>query len=128
MGMRMKAVVLTCAVLSLLATGCSSKKKPGPGDAGDLTDQKLADGSSLGAYEKGLKPPGGDSGPLRDINFAFDSYELDESARATLRNSADWLKDNGYNPEKVRGVEINNLKNFVGWSKKTQPSSAWLTM
>jgi len=95
MGLRMKAVVVTFAVLSLFAAGCSGKKKPGPGDAGsDLSDQKLPEGSSLDAYQKGLRPPG-DSGPLKDIHFAFDSYELDESARQTLRDSADWLKDNG---------------------------------
>lgn len=101
MGMRMKGVVLTFAVLSVLAAGCSAKKKPGPGDASsDLTDQKLPDGS-LGAYEAGRRPPTGESGPLRDIHFAFDSYELDEAARESLRDSAEWLKDN----PKVR-VEI----------------------
>ena len=29
---------------------------------------------------------------------------------------AGWLKDNGLNPDKVKGVELANLKNFVLWS------------
>lgn len=99
MGMRMKWVVLTFVVLALVATGCSSKKKPGPDDAmSDLTDQKLPDGS-LGAFESGRKPPATDSGPMRDVHFAFDSYELYESSRLVLRETADWLKDN-------RGVRV----------------------
>ena len=30
--------------------------------------------------------------------------------------SAQWLKENGLNPEKAKGVELANLKNFVLWS------------
>jgi peptidoglycan-associated lipoprotein len=103
MGMRLKGLAVSFLVLSFIATvatGCGPKKKPGPGEAGsDLTDQKLP-GSSLEAYESGRRPPG-DSGPLKDIHFAFDSYELDEQARSLLRDNAEWLKDN----PKVR-VEI----------------------
>ena len=104
MRMRWKGWLISFVVLSLItvfATGCGPKKKPGPGDAdSDLTDQKLPEGS-LGAYESGRRLPGGDSGPLKDIHFAFDSYEIDEEARQVLRTNADWLKENS----KVR-VEI----------------------
>ena len=31
---------------------------------------------------------------LKDINFAFDSYKLSDAAKATLQDSADWLKAN----------------------------------
>jgi hypothetical protein len=44
---------------------------------------------------------------------------------AEFHPSAKWLKDNGYNPEKAGCVEINNCKNFVEWSKKTQP---WMVL
>lgn len=30
--------------------------------------------------------------------------------------SAEWLRQNGMNPEKAKGVELANLKNFVTWS------------
>ena len=104
MGMRLKRLAFSLVVLSLVAgfaTGCGPKKKPGPGDAeSGLTDQKLPNGS-LEALESGRRMPSGDTGPLKDIRFAFDSYELDEQARQILRDNSDWLKDN----TKVR-VEI----------------------
>jgi peptidoglycan-associated lipoprotein len=34
------------------------------------------------------------AGPLNDIGFNFDSAALSESARATLKSNADWLKAN----------------------------------
>jgi peptidoglycan-associated lipoprotein len=47
--------------------------------------------SSLDALRRGEIPAGG---PLKDVNFDFDSAALSESARATLRANADWLKAN----------------------------------
>src|SRR5262245_3341412 len=102
MGMRMKGLALSFLVLTLFVGGCGPKKKPGPEDAtSGLSDQKLP-GSSLEAYESGRRPPG-DSGPLKDIHFAFDSYELDEQARQILRDSAEWLKDNSKVPIEIEG-------------------------
>ena len=48
-------------------------------------------GSSLDALRKGEPASGG---PLQDIGYNFDSAALSESARATLRSNADWLKAN----------------------------------
>lgn len=61
---------------------------------------------------------------LKKIKFWVE-YEAKKNGAAEFHVSAGWLKDNGYNPEKARGVEINNLKNFVAWSKKAQP---WMVM
>ena len=47
--------------------------------------------SSLDALRKGEAATGG---PLKDINYNFDSAALAENARATLRANADWLKAN----------------------------------
>jgi peptidoglycan-associated lipoprotein len=47
--------------------------------------------SSLDALRRGEIPAGG---PLKDVNFDFDSAALSEPARATLRANADWLKAN----------------------------------
>ncbi|MGH7793651.1 MAG: peptidoglycan-associated lipoprotein Pal [Candidatus Binatia bacterium] len=47
--------------------------------------------SSLDALRRGESASGG---PLQDIGFNFDSAALSESARATLRANADWLKSN----------------------------------
>ncbi len=35
-----------------------------------------------------------------------------------------WLQDNGFNPEKARGVELGNAANFLGWTKQ-QP---WMVL
>ena len=40
---------------------------------------------------------------------------------AEFHRSADWLKENGYNPDKLDGVEIGNARNFVAWSRQNQP-------
>ncbi|MGE5217700.1 MAG: peptidoglycan-associated lipoprotein Pal [Chloroflexota bacterium] len=47
--------------------------------------------SSLEALRRGEPASGG---PLKDINFSFDSAALSETARATLKTHADWLKGN----------------------------------
>jgi hypothetical protein len=40
---------------------------------------------------------------------------------AEFHPSAQWLRQNGYNPEKAGAVEIANVQNFVQWSRSTQP-------
>ena len=36
---------------------------------------------------------------------------------AEYHPGADWLRENGYNPEKAKGVEIGNAGRFIEWSK-----------
>ena len=48
-------------------------------------------------------PVAGDGGPLADIRFAFDSYSLDEKARATLESNAAWLKEHSSTTVQVEG-------------------------
>jgi hypothetical protein len=57
---------------------------------------------------------------LKKVKFWIE-WQAKKNGAAEFHVSKGWLKDNGYNPEKVGCVEINNLKNFVEWSKKTQP-------
>ena len=49
-------------------------------------------------------------------------WEAKPGGAAEFHPSRDWLKSHGYNPEKAGGVEINNARNFVKWSRTTQPS------
>ena len=51
--------------------------------------------------------------------------EWDSSTKemATYHVSADWLKANGYNPEKAGSVEIENVRNFLKWTREEQPMS-----
>lgn len=52
-------------------------------------------------------------------------WEAKPRGAAEHHPSREWLEANGYNPEKVGDVEINNARNFVDWSRKAQP---WMVM
>lgn len=93
----------------LTAAGCapSATNKPEPGSASSAPSKPAAQSpgegqrgatgesttgqSSLDELQKG-KPP--TSGPLKDIHFSFDRYDLEGEARETLKANADWLKKN----------------------------------
>lgn len=52
-------------------------------------------------------------------------WEARAGGAAEHHPSEAWLKHNGYNPEKAGDVEISNARNFVAWSRGTQP---WMLM
>lgn len=52
-------------------------------------------------------------------------WEAKPKGAAEFHPSAGWLKDNGYNPDKEKCVEINNARSFVKWSRQDQP---WMVM
>jgi len=96
------ALVLSIGVL-FLVSGCSTPavSKPQeaitPQKAGAATQQqakatpsKAPPTSSLEALQKG-KAAGG---PLRDVNFDFDRYDLRPDAREILKGHVAWLKAN----------------------------------
>ena len=64
----------------------TSKEKPATAAA-----KSKAPASSLEARREGKAPA---AGPLKDIYFDFDRYDLKPDARATLKANADWLKAN----------------------------------
>jgi peptidoglycan-associated lipoprotein len=93
------------SILSVLAlSGCASEtaKKPESsasakssastptGKSSGLSSQSQA-GSSLDAHREGKGPA---SGPLKEIRFDFDSYDLTPEARTILKANAAWLKAN----------------------------------
>ncbi len=61
---------------------------------------------------------------LKKVRFWVE-WQTKKNGAAEYHVSRGWLKDNGYNPDKAGGVEINNLTNFVDWSRKTQP---WMVL
>ena len=67
------------------AVQSSAAAKPAP------TTPEANKDSSLEALRRG---EAAGSGPLKDIGFNFDSANLSETARATLKANADWLKAN----------------------------------
>jgi peptidoglycan-associated lipoprotein len=99
-----------CGVLTIFifaALGCSpsatkpdpglasptkpAEKQPGEGQRGTTKESTAQAGSSLDDLREG-KPPA--PGPLKDIFFGFDRYDLEAEARSTLKANADWLKKN----------------------------------
>jgi len=73
-----RAVSVSTFSVMLMACACSKKM----GGAGD--------GSGEGAE----MPMAEDGGPLKDINYAFDSSALSAAAQSTLRDNAKYLLDN----------------------------------
>jgi hypothetical protein len=61
---------------------------------------------------------------IKKVKFWVE-WQAKKNGAAEFHPSKGWLKDNGYNPEKVGGVEINNLANFVDWSHRAQP---WMVL
>ncbi len=104
MGKRLCGVVLLGLLVTLIGVGCSAKKKgAGAGAEGTgVGEEGLGSGGSLERYRQGTLG-GGEEGPLKDVHFAFDSYELDEQARATLRDNGNWLKDHSQTKVEVEG-------------------------
>lgn len=90
-----------------MVAGCASEtaKKPetsasskSPGSSAQTPTGKPAGpssqsqtGSSLDAHREGKGPA---SGPLKEIRFEFDSYDLTSEARSILQANAAWLKSN----------------------------------
>ncbi|HVO27936.1 MAG TPA: peptidoglycan-associated lipoprotein Pal [Candidatus Margulisiibacteriota bacterium] len=96
---------MTLALLIVVAgVGCSSKKKATTSGAagGGVGDEALGSGAgSLEKYKQGLPP--GEEGPLKDVHFAFDSYDLDEESRGVLRDNGNWLKDHSTAKAEIEG-------------------------
>jgi len=101
MGRRLIPLIVCTLLVSFVATGC--KKKVPTGEAGGPPglDENALSGDSLNRAGQGLNP--GENGPLKDIHFAYDSFELDESARQTLQQNSDWLKDHGKAKVEIEG-------------------------
>jgi len=95
MGKQLLAVAVVGLLVAVVGIGCSAKKKgvqAGGTEGAGLGEEGLAGGGSLERYRQGTLGAG-EEGPLKDILFAFDSYELDENARTSLQQNGNWLKD-----------------------------------
>lgn len=106
MGRKVDLRWLVLILTSLTLAGCSSEtaKKPEASTSSKAptslsqapagkspSSSQVPTGSSLDAHREGKAPI---SGPLKEIYFDFDSYDLTSSARSTLQVNAAWLKAN----------------------------------
>jgi peptidoglycan-associated lipoprotein len=91
------------ALALVVAPGCSKKTEspyePAPG-AG--IGEGTVSGSSLDQFKRGTLGEG-QQGPLQDVHFGYDSYELSDNARELLRTNADWLRENPNAKVEVEG-------------------------
>jgi peptidoglycan-associated lipoprotein len=94
--------------LALVATGCSCRTKK----VGDENIGMAAEGDII-----------------KDVNFAFDSYALDATAKTILGNGADWLKANGAKNVQIEGhcdERGTNEYNMALGAKRAQASFNYL--
>lgn len=102
-----RLITILMMVAALAAGGCAKKKKTTALDesttlgGGAGSETGLAEGSSLDRFKRGLGPEEG--GVLKDAHFAYDSYELDGTARDVLAANAEWLKDNARARTEIEG-------------------------
>jgi len=86
--------------------GCSQQTAPKPQettasqkvetkqDPSKAISTKPSQTSSLEALQKGTLGKAANEGPLRDVNFDFDRYDLRPEMREILKGHAAWLKAN----------------------------------
>jgi peptidoglycan-associated lipoprotein len=107
---KMMCYLLMAIVVVTLAGCASSATKPdvgasSAGSAASKADQQAGEGQRGGARESDAARSGSldqlregkspvTSGPLKDVFFEFDRYELRADARDILKGNADWLKKN----------------------------------
>ena len=72
------------------SSAAPASPRPGSGKS-EVSSRKTPAGSSLDALREGKTPA---SGPLKEIYFDFDKYDLSSEARSILKANADWLRAN----------------------------------
>lgn len=74
-------------------SGCKKQKGLGEDGAGGVGEEGI-DGSHGGSLDQARSGTIGGSGPLDDIHFDYESFDLADDARQTLKRNADWLGSN----------------------------------
>jgi peptidoglycan-associated lipoprotein len=99
---RERSIALCAVLMAVVLAGCPAKKKPGVGEAeGQGLGQGEVGGGSLDKFKQGLGPSEG--GPLQDVHFDYDRYDLRTEDRATLQQNANWLKEHANAKVEIEG-------------------------
>ena len=103
MGQVMKLLMaLSMACFLMVFMGCSSSEDSSSTMA-ESDDVEMDDMGSDSDLSVGSSSDSNDAGPLRSVNFAYDSAVLDESARMALDENAVYLKENGTVAVQIEG-------------------------
>ena len=99
---RERSIALCAVLVAVALAGCPAKKKPGVGEAeGQGLGQGEVGGGSLDKFKQGLGPSEG--GPLQDVHFDYDRYDLRTEDRGTLQQNASWLKEHANAKVEIEG-------------------------
>ena len=112
--LRMWCWRISCTLLvALMLTGCPKKTPPpvetsldnGGSGASGLGEKNLSGGmpSDAGSRLDERIQGKGEGGPLQDVQFDFDSYDLSPEARDTLQTDAGWLRNNAQVKVEIEG-------------------------
>jgi peptidoglycan-associated lipoprotein len=91
-------------VALFLVAGCSGNKTKGlPGDnAGKVGTETNTSGSSLQQMQNGTLGAG-QNGPLTDIHFGYNTYNIEPQDGSVLKENASWLQKNSQTRVQVEG-------------------------
>ena len=109
--MRSFLSLFIAGVLAVAVTGCSCRTN----NSGTGADANI--------------PTATGDGPLKDVNFGFDSYALDAKAKGILQANAQWLKSNASQKVQIEGhcdERGTNEYNMVLGSNRARSSMEYL--
>ena len=103
------AVIL---LAGLASSGCPGRKAAPPGGIGEapipgaeapggIGEKELEPGGRVKEWVEGKE--GAEGGPLGDVHFEFDSFELSAEARRLLEENARWLEGNAAARVEIEG-------------------------
>jgi peptidoglycan-associated lipoprotein len=86
----------------ILAAGCSSKTKGVPGEGSGVgSESNLGSQGSLEQFKNTGTLSGG--GPLTDIHFGYNTYNIEPQDGSILKQNASWLQSNPRTRVQVEG-------------------------
>jgi peptidoglycan-associated lipoprotein len=107
---------LTSVVLIIFTLSGCPKKAPPPTESGLGTgtgglgtsgtgagESDLQGQDQAGRVERNIQQGPERGGPLQDIHFDYDSFEVSSTAREALRVNADWLQNNAQAKVEIEG-------------------------
>jgi peptidoglycan-associated lipoprotein len=104
----------------------SGDKQAGEGQRGGARESTTPGQSSLDQLREGKSAA---AGPLKDVFFDFDRYDLRADARDTLKTNANWLKGNGAARVEIEGhcdERGTNEYNLALGAKRAQAAKDYL--